>query len=98
MFETKPKLLKHQCREAFNEDVMFETKPKLLKHQCREAFNEDVCKPRSNPDMKNPHISDSNLLTNEMEVKLNMIRTLMLDGVGGEVNGVDIVTVHESAS
>lgn len=56
---------------------MFETEPKLLKHRYREAFNEDVCEPRSNPDM-NLHISNNNLLTNEIEVKLNMLRTLML--------------------
>jgi hypothetical protein len=77
---------------------MFETEPKFLKHRCREAFNEDVCESRSNLDMKNPHISDSNLLTNEMEVKLNMLGTLMMDRVGGEVNGADVVTVHEGAS
>lgn len=76
---------------------MFESEPKILKHRCREAFNEDVCEPRSNPDM-NSLISDINLLTNEMEVKFNMLRTLMLDGVGGEVNSADVVTVHEGAS
>jgi hypothetical protein len=34
--------------------------------------------------MKNLHISDVNPLVNEVEVELDMLRVLILDGVGGE--------------
>jgi hypothetical protein len=48
--------------------------------------------------MKNPHISDSNPLANQVEVELDMLRALMLDGVGGEVHDADVVTVDKGAS
>jgi hypothetical protein len=44
--------------------------------------------------MKNLNISDGNPLANEAEVEPDMLRTLMLDGVG-EVHGAEIVTVDE---
>jgi hypothetical protein len=47
--------------------------------------------------MKNPHISDGNPLANEVEVELDMLRALMLDGVGGEVHGADDVTTDKGA-
>jgi hypothetical protein len=34
---------------------------------------------------------------NEVEVDLDMLHTLMLNGVGGEVDGAKIVAVDESA-
>jgi hypothetical protein len=50
--------------------------------------------------MKNPHITDGNPLANEVEVELDMLRALMLDGVGGEVHDVDVdvVTIDKGAS
>ena len=33
------------------------------------------------------------LLTNEVNVELNMLRTAMVDGIDGEVDGGDVVTV-----
>jgi hypothetical protein len=41
-------------------------------------------------------ITDGNVLPNEVEVDLNMLRTLVLNGVGGEVDGADVVTIDES--
>jgi hypothetical protein len=40
---------------------------------------------------------DDNTFPNEVEIDLNMLCTLMLNGVGGEVDGADIVTIDESA-
>jgi hypothetical protein len=42
-------------------------------------------------------ITDGNAFLNQVEVDLNMLRTLMLNGVGGQVDGTDVVTVDESA-
>jgi hypothetical protein len=48
--------------------------------------------------MKDPHITDHDTLANEVEIELDMLRALMLDGVGGEVHGgADIVTVDKGA-
>jgi hypothetical protein len=32
----------------------------------------------------------------EVEINLNMLGALVLDGVGGEVDGVDVLTVDQS--
>ena len=45
--------------------------------------------------MQNPYPPKCNLLTNEVYVELNMLRSTMLDRVGGEVNGGDVVAVDE---
>jgi hypothetical protein len=74
-----------------------ETGPKLLKHRRREALGEDVGKLRSGRDVKNPHVSNSNPLANEVEVQHEMFRVLMLDEVGGEVHGADVVTIDKGA-
>jgi hypothetical protein len=53
---------------------------------------------RSGRDMKNSYVSDGNLLANEVEIELDMLCALMLDGVGGEVHGVDVVTIDQGTS
>jgi hypothetical protein len=60
------------------------TGPKLLKHQRREALGEDVGELRSGRDMKYSHITNDDTLANEVGIKLDMLRALMLDGVGGD--------------
>ena len=47
--------------------------------------------------MENPNIADSNPVTNEVEVDLHMLRPLMLNRVGGEVHGANVVAVDERA-
>jgi hypothetical protein len=42
-------------------------------------------------------ITDGNAFPDEVEVDLDMLCALVLNGVGGEVDGADIVTVDESA-
>jgi hypothetical protein len=42
-------------------------------------------------------ITDGNMLPNEVEVDLDMLRTLVLNGVGGEVDGADVVTIDDGA-
>jgi hypothetical protein len=48
--------------------------------------------------MEDADLTDGNLLSDEMEINLHMLRALMLNGVGGEVHGADVVTVDESAT
>jgi hypothetical protein len=38
-------------------------------------------------------LTDDNLLSDKIKIKLHMLGALMLNGVGGEVHGVDIITV-----
>jgi hypothetical protein len=47
--------------------------------------------------MKNTHISDGYTLADEVEVEIIMLRALVLDVVGGEVHGTDVVTVDKCA-
>ena len=47
--------------------------------------------------MENPNVADSNTVTNKVQVDLHMLRPLMLNRVGGEVHGADIVAVDERA-
>jgi hypothetical protein len=47
--------------------------------------------------MKDADLTDGNLLSDKMKINLHMLDALMLNGVGGEVHGADIVTVDKSA-
>jgi hypothetical protein len=42
-------------------------------------------------------ITDGNAFPDEVEVDIDMLCALMLNGVGGEVNGADVVAVDDSA-
>jgi hypothetical protein len=42
-------------------------------------------------------ITDGNTFLDEVEVDLDMLCTLVLNGVGGGVDDADVVTVDESA-
>jgi hypothetical protein len=41
--------------------------------------------------MEHPDLSQSNLLTNEMNIYLNMLRATMMNGIGGHIDSTDIV-------
>jgi hypothetical protein len=43
--------------------------------------------------MEDADLTDGNLLSDEMKINLHMLRVLMLNGVGGEVHGADVVAV-----
>jgi hypothetical protein len=42
------------------------------------------------------NISNGDALTDEVEVDLNMLGALMLDGIGREVDCADVVTIDQS--
>jgi hypothetical protein len=46
--------------------------------------------------MEDADLTDGNLLSNKMKFNLSMLDALMLNRVGGEVHGADIVTVDKS--
>jgi hypothetical protein len=45
--------------------------------------------------MKNSDSTNGNTFPDEMEVDFHVLGALVLDGVGGEVDGADTVTVHK---
>jgi hypothetical protein len=45
--------------------------------------------------MEYPDITNSNMLPNEVEIDLNMLGALMLNGVGGYVDGADVIAVNQ---
>jgi hypothetical protein len=47
--------------------------------------------------MEKPNIADSYSIANEVQVNLHMFRPLMLNQVGEEVHGSDVVAVDEPA-
>jgi hypothetical protein len=59
---------------------------------------EDVGELRSRRDVKDMNVPDGNTLMAKVEINLNMLDALELDGVGGEVDCVDVVAVDQSAS
>jgi hypothetical protein len=42
-------------------------------------------------------ITNGHTFPHKVEVDLDMLRTLVLNGVGGEVDDADVVVVHEGA-
>jgi hypothetical protein len=42
-------------------------------------------------------ITNGHAFLNKVEVDLDMLRALVLNGVGGEVDGADVVTIDDSA-
>ena len=45
--------------------------------------------------MQNTNLPKCHLLANEVNIKLNMLRTAMMNGVGGEVDGGDVAAVDD---
>jgi hypothetical protein len=42
-------------------------------------------------------LTDGNLISDKKKINLHMLGALILNGVGGEVHGVDVVTVDDGA-
>jgi hypothetical protein len=47
--------------------------------------------------MEDVDLTDGNLLSDKMKINLHMLGALMLNGVGGEVHGADVVVVDKGA-
>jgi len=48
--------------------------------------------------MKNPNVTKGDLLSNKMEIDLNVLRPLMLHWITGEVYSTDVVTVDQGGT
>jgi hypothetical protein len=46
--------------------------------------------------MEDTNVPDGNTLADKVEINLDMLGALMLDGVGGEVGGADVVAIDQS--
>jgi hypothetical protein len=46
--------------------------------------------------VEDTNIPDINALVDKVEINLNMLGALVLNGVGGEVDGIDVVAVDQS--
>jgi hypothetical protein len=74
-----------------------ETGPKLRKHHRQKPFGEDVGELGGGRDVKDADNSIGNSFADEVKVDLNMLRALLLDMLGGEVDGADVVAENQSA-
>ena len=48
--------------------------------------------------MKNPNVTKGDLLSNKMEIDLNVLCPLMLHWITGEVYSTDVVTVDQGGT
>jgi hypothetical protein len=74
-----------------------ETGPKLYKHHRWKPFGEDVGELGGGRDVKDANSSTGNSFADEVKVDLDMLRALVLGGVGGEVDDADIVAENQHA-
>jgi hypothetical protein len=45
--------------------------------------------------MKDSNMTEGNLLSNKVEIDLNMLRPLMLHWIAGEIYSTDVVTIDQ---
>jgi len=64
---------------------------KLSKECCRKPFSHDVSELMRGGYMENPNFTKGHLLADEVNVDLNVLRSLVVDGVGCHVDGADVV-------
>jgi hypothetical protein len=73
-----------------------ETGSKFWKHRSEHTLREDVHKLGGHRYVQDADITDGNAFPDEVEVDLDMLCMLVLNGVGGELDGADVVAVGES--
>jgi hypothetical protein len=73
-----------------------ETGLKLQEHRGGQPLGEHVSELRSRRNVEDTNIPDSNVLADKVEINLNMLGALVLNGVSGEVDGADVVAVDQS--
>jgi hypothetical protein len=74
-----------------------ETGAKFWKHRSEQTLLKDVRELGGHRYMYNTDITDGNTFPDEVEIDLDMLCTLVLNGVGGEVDDTDVIVVDESA-
>ena len=48
--------------------------------------------------MENPNLTEGDTLPNKVEINLNVLRALMLDRIGGEVDSTDVVSINQGGT
>jgi hypothetical protein len=77
--------------------VNVETEVKLREQRSRQTIREDVLKLGCHQHVQDTDITNGHVFPHKVEVNLDMFYALVLNGVGGEVDGVDVVAVDEGA-
>jgi hypothetical protein len=77
--------------------VNAETGLKLRKQRSRQTLCEDVHELGCHRYVQDTNITDGHAFPHKVEVDLDMLRALVLNGVGGEVDGADVVAVDDGA-
>ena len=72
--------------------------PKLLKQRGRKTLGENVNVLRRRRNVKNPNVTEGNLLSNKVEIDLNVLRPLMLYWIAGEIDSTDIIAIDQSGT
>jgi hypothetical protein len=98
---TGPNLIQHNTsntpRSHNSTTADVETELKLIENRGGEALREDVDELRCRRNMEYANLTNDDSLSDKIKINLHMFGALMLNGVGGEVHGTDIVAVDESA-
>ena len=71
---------------------------KLLKYRCWETLGEDIGVLGCHGDMENSNMTEGDTLPNKVEINLNVLRALMLDRIGGEVDSTDVVAINQGGT
>jgi hypothetical protein len=69
---------------------------KLQGHRGGQPLGEDVGELRSRRDVEDTNVPVGNVLVNKVKINLNMLDALVLNRVGGEVDGADVVAVDQN--
>jgi hypothetical protein len=77
--------------------VNIEIRLKIQKHRSGKTLREDVHELGGHRDVQDTNITDCNAFPNEVEINLDMLHTMVLNRVGGEVDDADVVVVDERA-
>jgi hypothetical protein len=72
-----------------------ETRAKLREEWRRRTLGEDVGELRSRWDMQNANFPNGGLVTDEVEINLDMLHALTLNRVGRQVDNTDIVAIDK---
>jgi hypothetical protein len=77
--------------------VNVETEPKFRGQRSRQTIREDVHKLGCCRHLQDVDITDDHMFLHKVEVDLDMFHALVLDGVGGEVDGAHVVAIDKGA-
>jgi hypothetical protein len=69
---------------------------KLREHRGGQPLGEDVSDLRSRRDVEDTNVPDDNALADKVKINLNMLGALVLNVIGGEVDGAYVVAVDQS--